>query len=227
MKNRYLIIALIVAFILSLASGCASEPQTVTSYDDNGNRISTSSGHTFTSASSLPAELKYNNTYISLIDVAVYENIVDYSHNLFVVFTLDVSKLSDSELHWLRESDLDSYAFITSEQNEYDADFASYLGSFLYTETKELKLIYTSDFSKDNRYSFSGSDVSITIETTQEETYEYKNDDGEVFDLHCTAKLLYIHNVAEILDDPETIESPLKEYIAERLHEKASSLLPY
>lgn len=218
-------IAFLLACFLIFMGGCSSTPSTyvTNSTDEFGNTVIEYTGHRTVMLDSLPYELIYNNKSITLVDVCFYENVVDYSHNLFIISTLDVSNLDDAELHWLTESDLDVSAYLTCEKNNYDFSSLATLGSLLLTDEKQLIFVHTSSFFKENRYSFSGAEISLTVTATQEETYEYITDNGDTCDLHVAEKLHYNSTIEEKLPNPDEINYPLNEYISKWLYEKASS----
>lgn len=210
------IIQAIFALICSavLLSGCSSDPlPTEPKTDEAGNLIISSSNHRTVMLDTLPYDVKYNDSSLSFLDVEFYENKVNHSHHLFILATLDVSNLDEDQLHWLRESDLEVYGYITSESNDYNFKRTSYLGSLLYTDTKELVFVLTSNFLEENRNSFAGSNISLIIDVTQEEKTE--DDWNKVESLHYSA------TVGESLPDPDTISDPLRGYIAEWLYNKA------
>lgn len=210
---------------LMLFSGCGEGSSEVNSYrDENGNFIIEDQGSRTVMVKELPSGVPYNGKEFQLSSVSFYQNISDFSYNLFIVICLDVSSLSESEVHWLRESDLSVDAYITNEGNEYDFSSASNLGSILFTDTNELIFVKTSSFAKENRYSFEGSEVTVSISVKQEETYEYKGSDGEKSNLNMTEKVSYNTVIGDSIPDAETIEKPLYDYVTKWLYSKAQSL---
>lgn len=223
--KRLIALFLTLTLILALAAcGSGSSDsgfKTTMTTDEYGNNVIEFEGCRTAMIDTLPYDLVYNNSHISLIDISFYENVADYSHNLFIVTTLDVSELSEEQLHWLRESDLDVNAYLTSENNGYDSTPASFLGSLYYTDTEKLIFVHTSSFGRENRYSFSGAELSLTVTVTQEETYEHKFDDGSTSNFNKEEKLHYSGIVDENLPDAETIEEPLYSYVVKWLRNEA------
>lgn len=214
---------LLLAFTM-LFSGCSSTNGSTRerTTDSFGNTVYESEGSRTVMIHSLPYDLKYNDYNIPIIDVSFYENEVDYEYTLFIVTTLDVSSLTDADIKWLREEDLDVDAYITSEKNEIDFKSASMLGSLLLTDSKELIIVHTSPFTLESRYSFEGSKVSVTLTATQEETYERKKDDGSKLTLHKSEEVDYSTTIDNSIPDTDNIDDLLADYITKWLYNKAS-----
>ena len=171
MAKRTIAVAFL-ALCLLVCSSCADSGPRHKSYEDeNGNFVIESDGRKTVSVSELPASVPYNDKSISLTSVAFYQNCTNYSYSLFTVITLDVSALDDSEIHWLRNSDLDVDSYITCEANEYDFDSSYPLGNVLFTDSKELVFVEMSSLFKENRYGFEDSKVRVSVLVTQEDTY--------------------------------------------------------
>lgn len=204
---------------------CSSQGGSVSSYrDENGNFIIEEEGHRTVMPEEIPFDLPYNGSTITLSDVQFYENCVGYSYTLFTIVTLDVSQLDEASLHWLRESDLDVHEYITSEENDYDFDRASPLGSVLLTDSKELVFVFISSMLKENRKSFAGSEISIVVEATQEEKYEYKNSNNETVEANKTEEINYSTETGGSINNAEYIKKPLYDYVSKWLREKANSI---
>ena len=208
---KKLTVVIFIIFSLCLCSCGNSGPSLEREIDENGNNVLILSGQRTTMAQALPCDIAYNSQYITVESVEFYENTVDYSHNLFAVLTLDLSELDDEQVHWLLESDLDVNAYITCEKNDYDFSSATRLGEIHYTDTNKLIVVFASSFFKENRYSFSESNVSVAIEIAQE---------GEKATFEC---LQYSADVPENIAPTEDIPKPLQEHIAQWLNKKASS----
>lgn len=222
---KKIIFCLLVTFALLLGvAACSSGADSEFTKDEFGNQVLSSDRGNTTFVEDIPYASKYNNTSVSLTEFGAYQNISNYSYNLFILITLDVSNLSDEELHWLRESDLEVNSYITSEDNGYDFDSMPELGNLLLTDSKELVFVFTTSFFKENRYDFSESKVCVAVSAKQEETYEYENSEGKVSDLHKSEALQYTISLDADLSSPETIEQPLYEYIVKWLNNKANQL---
>ena len=174
----------------------------------------------------LPANVTYNDTHLTVKSINAYQSYTSYQYTLFLVITLDVSVLTDAQLHWLRESDMRVNAYLTSEANEDDFDSMPKLGSLLHADGKTLQVVLTSSFWDENRYDFSESEITLNIELKQEETYEYTGSDREVVDLNKTHSLHYTVTLPKRLPEAETISEPLYSYISDWLGDKADSLIP-
>jgi len=220
MKKTRPAVALILVCIFLFSTGCSPNNDTgVTHFTDElGNFVIESQGSRTVMIHDLPYNLSYNESQIPLVSVDFYENTVDYSHNLFIVTTLDISNLDDQQLHWLRESDLEVHAYLTSDDNDYDFTPAPALGNLLITDAQQLIFVNTSSFSKENRYSFAGSELSLRLDATQKETYEYTSDSGNTSKLHTRESLHYQATIGTDISSPDEIPEPLSSYIIEWLY---------
>lgn len=224
MRKQFLAMFLLTVSLISCSSCSSDSSSGVKSYrDENDNYIIETDGRRDVMTSELPISVPYNDKSITLTDVSCYQNCADYSYNLFIVITLDVSALDDSELHWLRESDMDVDSYITCEANDYDFDSSSSLGSILWTDTKELVFVKTSSFFKENRHGFEGSELSICVSVSQEDTYEHKSSTGETSNLNRVEEITYKMTVGDAITDAEKIEEPLYGRIADWLHSEANT----
>ena len=179
--------------------GTKQNPEEI--YDKNGEKL--------LSVQQLPCPMTYNNITFNFAKVEYYQNVVDFSHNLFIVATLDIRDMDDATIHWLTESDLKPYAFITCETNGYDTKAAEYIGCL--QEEKALRYVFASSFSMENRYSFGGSNVSVSMRIAQE-----KDDYTFVY--------IYSSDIPDTLPGTDTIKQPLNNFITKRLYEKAEAL---
>lgn len=223
MKKLTFLLALLM-LSCSSCSGLAvdSEPVSTDYYDENGNFVYESDDRRSVHVSEIPASIPYNGKSITLTDVSFYQNCVDYSYTLFIVSTLDISELDDSELHWLRESDISVDSYITCEANKYDFESTAALGSVLFEDDAKLVFVETSSFFDENRHGFENSEVSACVSVTQEETYEYKRTDGTTSELNKTEEISYKTTTGDSITDAEQIEEPVYGYIAKWLNSKAS-----
>lgn len=223
MRRKYFAFVLAILCIL-LGSSCSNSKSSLSSYrDENGNFIVESEGRRSVSPSQLPVDIPYNDNSISIEKVEFYQLYLDYSYTLFVITTLGVRSLTEAQLHWLRESDLAVRIYITSEDNSYDFKSASALGNVHMLDTGELVFVATSSFFDENRYGFENSKITVAVEVTQEETYEYKNSSGKVSNLHKVEEVSYSTMTEDTIADAETIGEPLYSYIAEWLYSKAGT----
>lgn len=211
--KRGLLVSLIVA-LLVFATSCGSNSNSInSSTDEDGNLVLDSDGRRTVMINSLPHDMPYNDLSVSLEGVEVYENEVNYSHTLFIVTTIGVSGLDEESLHWLMESDLNVSAYITCADNDYDFNSATKLGSLLLSDGN-LIFVSTSVFGKENRHSFAGSEICVSVSINQE---------GENAKEECAQ---YSYSVPDLIPDADEIQQPLNEHIADWLYERADSLKP-
>ena len=204
-----------VVIILALTlTGCASGAGSGVNYteDANGNTILSSSYSNTTMIDTLPYDVMYNGDAVSLSSVDLYEYVVDYSYNLFIVVTFDCSGLNDSDFHWRTESDMEVRAYLQGENTENEFSVAPILGRLNYTDAQKAIYVFTSSFFDENRKSFSGSSITVTASVKQE------GEDTPREELHYTS------SVPQSLPDSDEIPSPLSDYVAKWLHEKVKTV---
>ena len=223
--KRIISMLLCIVILISMCA-CSGQDESISSYEDeDGNFIIESEGRRTVMPKEIPFDLPYNGNTITLSDVQFYENCVNYSYTLFTIVTLDVSQLDEASLHWLCESDLDVDAYITNEENDYNFDRASFLGSAPLANSKKLVFVFISSMLKDNRKSFAGSKISIAVKAEQEETYEYVGSDRKTKNMNKTEEIQYSTTVGDSVEDAEKIKKPLYGYITRWLQERADSML--
>ena len=152
----------------------------------------------------LPMKLSYEGKEISLVDVSAYEAIDNFSHDMVLISTFDISSLSEEEQHWL-EKDMTVWEFLTNEDNGYDVKLLSSLGKVKNSKKGLIHYVSTTDFAKDNRSTFAGSDISISVKLKQGE------EKTEVF-YNCV--------LPDSLPETSTIEESLLEPINNLIHKK-------
>lgn len=219
MQLKQALLLVIICCILFL-SGCGNTEQLSTwTTDPSGNRVLSNQMGDTVFPDALPAHIAYNSSDIAVTDVAMYQSLSTqyYSYTLFLVVAIDVSNLDDAQRHWLRESDIEVNAYLTSEKNKYDFDSMSILGNLLITNQGIVYYVMTSSFFKDNRYDFAGSEITLSVNVKQEETYEYRNSSGDIQNLNKEDGIHYSFDVGNDLPDPDQISEPLYGYISEWL----------
>lgn len=222
---KKLFFAIVISFMAVVVASCGSGATTPSSTHyiaDNGDFVIESNGTHHVSSDTLPLAVGYNGKTIAITDVSFYQNVTNFSHNLFTVFYIDVSNLDDAEIHWLRESDLSTIVLVSNEANKYDYEHAPNLGSLLLTDSKELVFVSMTSTHDENRYSFDNSEVSVSLNVTQEETYEYVYQ-GETKTANKQEEISYTASTGESLPDPDTIENPLHDYIVKWLSDWAKA----
>ncbi len=178
-------IAVIVALIVLSIFANNELNRLKNSYDENGNHVISSNGSTTTMYKSLPATLQYNDKTITLTEIDAWQTYEDYSYSLFVKATFDISKLSDTEIHWLVDEDFTCTAYATNEKN--NIDFKRMVKTDWTYNDKTMTLLFSSSTWFDSmRHSFDGSEITICADAKQEETYEYTNSEGKTNNLHTT-----------------------------------------
>ena len=225
MKMRTVASFAFVLAIIVFCTGCsgARSGSTIESgLNEAGNFYSTSEMGDTEFAGSLPFAISYNGSNVFIKDVSAYEvQTSNYAYTLYVVIDIDASELDDAGFHWLREEDLSVSAYITSEKNEYDFDAAYRLGSL--SSGKTISFVFMSSPLDKCRHSFANGKVTVSASLAQEDTYEYKREDGTVGNLHKENTGMYEFELPDELPSAETIPEPLYGYVVEWLAEKAKS----
>lgn len=217
---------IISCFLLAaiLLSACSSTTSTsvVSSKDEEGHSVQTTDRGTTVFYDELPCKVEYNDGIFTLTDLQFYEDQGDdYNYVLFAVASIDLSSLTDEQIHWLREEDLDVHAYATQEKNDLDFSSLSKLGSLYLTDTKIMNIVFMSSTFHSYRHSFSGTEVSAVVDARQEETYDYTSKDtGKVSKLHKQYSVHYQAIIPENLPSANTIDSSLAAYILKWLKAK-------
>ena len=172
-------------------------------------------------AQNLPAKIKYNVDYITLESVEVYEMKLEHSYAVFIISKLNVCGLDENARYWLRNNDLDYNIYITNSKNGYDYCSAVKLGNVFYTDTNQLVYVHTSSFINDNRYPFTNSKFSISLDITQEDTYKYVDSNGNTSERHKINSLNYSYSSEGTLNDFNNLSTSLKKQIDDWLYERA------
>ena len=229
MKSIIEKVLLILLCFTAMLSGCSTsdsgyDPTWTT--DSACNSVMQDNGRTTIFPDTLPVDVPYNDTHISVSSIKAYQDNASYNYTVYLVVQLDVSELSDSELHWLRKSDLSVDAYLTNEANNHDFQNMPTLGRLLHADGKTLQYVLTTSFFDENRYPFEKSDLTLSIDIKQEDTYTYTNSEGENTKLNKTISISYSTTLPETLPNSETIPKPLYGYVAEWLAEWSDKYLP-
>lgn len=220
MIKHKIALLLLICVTVAIAAGCGNDnysPQ----YDSDGNLVIEKEGRISVFPKELPYDIPYNEKSVALSSVDFYQlRSTNYSYVLFTVVRLDVSALNDEELHWLDASDLLAHCYITHEENGYDFGLMNLLGKLYESDRKTLTFVFTSSFLKENRYSFSGAEIHVVFEATQQEKYEYTYK-GESKEGNVVQAVSYTTTVEDPISDAETIEDPLYTHMGEWLNKEA------
>ena len=192
------IVSLFLGCCLLLLTGCGESEFTAQwSTDPSGNRVLINEWRTTAFPETLPANITYNGNRILVTDVDAYQDLLsDYSYCVYLVVEINVSGLDDAQIHWLRESDINVSAFLTSEKNKYDFNSMHELGNLLVTDEEVVYYVFTSSFFEENRYSFTEAEVTLAVDVTQEEVYQYVNDEGKARETNKEEGISYMTSPA-------------------------------
>jgi len=215
-------IVILVVFVLVLAIAILYVTKDNTKNFTENTSEAADTGHVI-NAEKLPAKIKYNNNLIALESVEAYEMKLEHSYAVFLVSKFDLSGLDEDSRYWLTKNDLDYNIYITNSKNGYDYYSAVKLGNVFYTDTNELVYVHTSSFLKDNRYPFTNSKFSLSLNITQEDTYEYVDSKGNTSERHKINKLNYSYSSEGTLKDFENLSTSLKKQIEDWLYKRADS----
>ena len=197
MKMRTVASFAFVLAIIVFCTGCsgARSGSTIESgLNEAGNFYSTSEMGDTEFAGSLPFAISYNGSNVFIKDVSAYEvQTSNYAYTLYVVIDIDA----------------------------YDFDAAYRLGSL--SSGKTISFVFMSSPLDKCRHSFANGKVTVSASLAQEDTYEYKREDGTVGNLHKENTGMYDFELPDELPSAETIPEPLYGYVVEWLAEKAKS----
>lgn len=227
-KHKKLVLYVLAISLMISATSCASGKKKSTSNmhtDEKGNVIFESDRGKDIIANSIPVQLQYNDKYVTLTQVLLYENHVGYSYNLFIVAVVNADDLDESDLHWFEEEDIDAFATITCSQNGYDHDMAREVGRLAFRGSNDYVFAFVSPFYKDNRHDFGGSEVKVTITLTQDDYYDYTNSEGLTSKLNKQNMLTYSVQAKNNLPDVSTTNELLYEYIDTQLETLGHDIL--
>ncbi|MGN0444197.1 MAG: hypothetical protein ACI4F5_06255 [Acutalibacteraceae bacterium] len=203
MKNNKKVCIIVAVIILCLFLSSCTSVSPITK-NENGNSVLSSDRGNTIFYNTLPAALKYNDKSVSLVDVQTYQkyNTSSYTYDLYVFCNFDISALSDAEQHWLCKDDITIRSFLTNDKNALD--FKS-LDMYEFTyDSKTATVKFTTPLLSENRYSFAQSELTITAEAEQEETYPYTNSEGEESMLN---KVESFHFTLNIEDEPADLDT--------------------
>lgn len=198
-----------------LLCGCGSAPvETIPANTDSaGNDIRTDESGTETKVLRFPCPIQYNNSILYLDSVDFYESYSEdtFSYFLYCIATFDVSNLTDAELHWLTEEDIDVVISYNEANEGFDYVSMSPIGVLHIQDTKKLVFSFAPSNFSAYRHSFSGKGIVLLTNVTQEETYNIRED------LKSNVKntLSYVSTIPENLPDAESIPEPIYSHMVE------------
>ena len=124
------------------------------------------------SIKSLPFnEISYGDSAFGLKSANFYRSPSDYGYYVFATVELDLSSLSENDIHWLFEdygeigSDFTVSAYVTSEKNDLDSKRMT-IYKTVYDNEKCLIVFGLTD---EYRYDFSDVDFSISINMNEDD----------------------------------------------------------
>ena len=218
------VLTIVVALLLTLnLIACEDFSKDFESYyDENGNHVLVSDSGNSVFAEKIPADIPYNESKFSLAGVDVYEHYYSgyYEHALIVIVTLTMNELSESELHWLKEEDLDINIYVTCDDNLYDFDRLDYVGCCDY-DNNVYKYIYCTPFGDGSRYSFVGSEITTVVSAEQKATYDYTDSKGKTSKCRKNEKLYFDSIVAENVPGMDKMPTATQRYFGAWITSKA------
>ncbi len=224
---KKLIHILLCLLITMLLVGCSEKPEPAQiTYDELGNKTTTTAKGSDTSASTLPCAIDFNgkNVYLTKIELSqTKSDSGEYSLYTFVHF--DVSALSDDEINDFRRQKLSVLISLNSPQNDMDSARTTHLGNLLYTDTKELIWIDTNSLTDLTHpyHSFmedSWFDCSFYITVEQTAKYTYQSSNRKTYSLNKVNSLYYWVSRADsqtLFVDYDSIDPQIDNFIIERL----------
>lgn len=224
---KRLISTIVLCFVIMFMASCASDApsrQIADDTDSRGNRISYYGDEATTFPKSLPCDVFYNDTIVTLSSVDVFELYQNYEYYIFIIGSIDLSNLSDAEKHWLLEEDIDIDAYITSQKNKMDFESASALGTLHVTDKNTLYYVAISPVTKNCRHSFAEAKISFVLSVKQEETHDFTRKDGTIGSINNRNSIHYSFTLPAELQTTDAISDYLSKYITEWLKSKNISI---
>lgn len=171
-KTFLLLMAVIMAFILTSCSSTPTKPSSIT-------------------ISELPGDIPYNDTQVSLSAVSFCEVYASHGYTGYCVVTVDRSSLSDDDVYWMLNKDvgelqteLEVIAYLTSESNSLETERLSQLQT-IYNDENIYFLFFTKDVQRKHLNDFKLSlqiimspEKSLVADTTQYYYYYLDAEEG-------------------------------------------------
>ncbi len=191
MKKRYVFnIILLVTIWIFFISGCRASSNnleyTQTPTDENARIYDNERGKN-RYISTLPYDMDYNGKTIIFDSVELFQgpSSSGYGYSIYAVATIDVSNLDEKDLYWLDQdygqpyATFEIYAFITDESNKLDLETMKLSHAL---NGKKRKYVFT--LRNEYKQSFDNAEVTISISIKQDESYNFKSDDGKESELN-------------------------------------------
>ncbi len=212
MKKMFVAIMLVCVAALGLAA-CGSDAssdsssESVANRDENGNMIYVGESSYTVYPNELPCGVDYNGEELVLESADFFEqrnNGTGNDYQFFAVVKLDVSKLDEEHLTQLQQGvNLGVNVYITSEENVYDFDGMTELGHVYLADSKELLYGFVNILGHQDKYSFSGSSASVTINVRED-----GDDDGITL-----STIMYRTTVPDSLPDESGMDTSTHNYM--------------
>lgn len=182
MKKKTILILLFSLFYISICS--CDNPKNINTADiqnvPEGLVMSEALDNTFI-IESIPQQLPYNNTFIVVDSFTCFEEFINYSYEVYCELIIDVSQLSDTELHYLGDGsefsfDTDMNIGILLEDVNSDDYIHLHRTSCELIDGKYI-IQYSTVSTIEHRDSFKGKELSLHLglinEGSEEHTYMY------------------------------------------------------
>lgn len=232
MKQLFLI-ALMLCVAMSSAS-CGqlaskrepTEPALSFTKDESGNSVLEGEQGPYILANSLPVKIPYNDNTVTFSDVTFYESQVDYEYFLFALVTVNTKGLSDEELHWfldgdmeLMDRDISIFAYVDSKENGLDSKSLDFLYEYSPDGSDNHIFVYTTPLYGKYRHSFDSASVTTIVQMKQDEYYDYINSEGNTTKLNKTASASIdlacdnLQNISELSNSNYMLYASLKGHL--------------
>lgn len=195
MKKKMLFVSICSIMMLSLTSCGNTENHEPSQTSDGTNYLESDYGAIYY-PDSLPFDMDYNGGTIIFDSVDVYQTQSASGHGyvLYVVATIDVSKMDEDSLYWfdqeiedLFSQDLFVSSYITSESNNLDFEPLSRVKGVDYGDKRS----YAFAVIDEQKNSFIDSEIVVSFKIPQEETYTSTDDDGDTHEYNKDNSYLY------------------------------------
>lgn len=149
----------------------------------------------------LPGTMYYNDKKIIFESLDSFEFYYDYEYQQFVVLTLDMSDLTDKDLHWMDEENALKTPKLSMNEgaNKLDSDDLYSAGT-----AKKDKKIYYFYYSDGYKESCAGTKISTIITIDQDNKNNKENKDSNLKPSNTYTYSKYV--IPEDVESPETMD---------------------